>query len=290
MKRGVVRSLEVLRDAARNFLADNCLDHAAAIAYYTLLSLGPFVYLMGVLGRSLLPGGDATGEALDRAAAFLPLELAPALVWLRENLRVGEALVALAIPALLWVSISAFASLEYAVNVAFGTVPRRRFWLSTLKAFAGAACVVVVLVVSLVASHTVTWLEARRMQPGLPAIVGAQAAWASRALLLGLTFGGFLTLYKILPRGRVSWGAAGAGATVALVMWEAARRLFGALLLGSPALGVIGGALAAVVSFLLWIYTAAAVTLLGAELAACLNGNRGRRGGPSGGGLQGNAA
>ena len=64
-------------------------------------------------------------------------------------------------------------------------------------------------------------------------------------------------------------------AAFSVVALELGRRLFGRLLERSPAFGVLSGSVAGIVAFLLWIYTAVAVVLLGAELAAVLNGNRG---------------
>jgi len=52
---------------------------------------------------------------------------------------------------------------------------------------------------------------------------------------------------------------------------EGARRLFGGLLLRSPAFGLLTGTLAGTVAFLLWVYTAVAIVLLGAEFAALVH-------------------
>ena len=72
----------------------------------------------------------------------------------------------------------------------------------------------------------------------------------------------------------VSGAAVVWSALAAVVLWEAARRLFGAVLLDTPAYGEVTGTLAGVVAVLLWIYAGVAVTLYAAELAAVLNGNR----------------
>ena len=57
-------------------------------------------------------------------------------------------------------------------------------------------------------------------------------------------------------------------------LWEAARRVFGSFLRNSPYYGLLTGSLAGVVAFLVWVYTAVGVLLLGAEIAAVINGNR----------------
>ena len=63
-------------------------------------------------------------------------------------------------------------------------------------------------------------------------------------------------------------------ALLGVVLLEAAGAVFGRLLLNSPALGLLTGALAGTVTLLLWVYTATAITLLGAEFSAVLDGRR----------------
>ena len=95
--------------------------------------------------------------------------------------------------------------------------------------------------------------------------------------MVTLSFLSFVFLYRALPRGRTRWTAACSGAAFALVPWELARHLFGTVLLRSPAFGLVTGAIAAVLAFLLWIYTAVAIVLLGAEFAAVRDGRRAER-------------
>jgi len=120
----------------------------------------------------------------------------------------------------------------------------------------------------------VDWLDRYRERLGLPPALGPRAAWISYLILLALAFVAFALFYKTLPRGKVSWRAATSSAAVALVLWEVARRVFGEALLRSPGLGLLGGTLAGIVSFLLWNFTAVGIALYGAEVAALLNGNR----------------
>lgn len=260
--------------AARNFYADNCLDRAAAVAYFSLLSLAPSLYLLSLVMSWLLP--DAAGtvdEAIRGAAAFLPPSIAPSVRLLAENVRIQEGLVVVALPGLLWMASSAFLSLELAVNVAFRTVERRRFWLARLKAFIGSALAGLLLLVSAALTQGLVWFERSRASLGLAPLTGA-APRLSALAHLGATFAAFALLYKILPRGRVRWRIAAASAGGCVVLWELARRLFGGLLERSPGFGLLTGSLAGVVAFLLWVYTASALLLFGAEVAAVLNGNR----------------
>jgi membrane protein len=255
-------------------VGDHCGNHAAAVAYYSLLSIGPFLLIVARLLGATLPGEDATVAAVARVSEFLPPEVGEMLPRLAEDLRSGSGLVVVALPVLLWLASIAFSALEVSVNIAFGTTPRRRFVLSRLKAFAAVSIAAVLLVISLGAQHLAIRLDEYREGFGLPPALGPRAVWISYLFLLLVPFAAFTLFYKALPRGRVAWRVAGSSALVALVLWEAARRVFGAALVHSPTFGLLTGTLAGLVSFLLWNYTAVAIALYGAEVAAILNGNR----------------
>jgi membrane protein len=275
MKRWLQRTVALIGRSVLNFHRDNCLNLSATVAFYALLSLGPLVYLAGATLGWFFRSSEALELAIERAAAFLPEAIAPALRRVAPQLRTDKGLVLLTVPALLWVATTVFSSLEAAVNVAFGSARRRSLWRGRLKAFAilGLACVAL--------GVTITFRASVSLRAEYAAFLSLAAAPSlldqilSYLALMAASFLVFLLFYKWLPRTSVSWRAAGAGALFSLVLWDGARRVFGEILLRSPAFGVLTGALAGVVGFLLWIYTAVAIFLLGAELAALVNRSRG---------------
>jgi YihY family inner membrane protein len=184
------------------------------------------------------------------------------------------AVLAVALPALFWVASHAFSALEIAVNVAYGTTPQRRFLLSRLKAFAGLSGGVLLLAGSAVASHVALFLSRYYELVGAPPLFSPRAQFASSAGLLAVAFGVFTLFYKLLPRGRIAWSAAARAGVVAVVLWEAARQVFGGIIRQSPTFGFFSGAVAGIVAVLAWTYVAVAVLIYGAEVAALLNGNR----------------
>jgi len=261
--------------AALNFHRDNCLNLSATVAFYSLLSLGPLLYLASTVLQLVHGGPGGLRQALERLSAFVPPEAAAAFDRVTLSLHGDERLVLLALPALLWVATTAFSALESAVNVAFRSTDRGGLWLARLKAAAILAVGWLLLASVLLINAAVAFLDRHQARFSLPAAPSGLAQVASYAALLGVSFLIFALFFKFLPRTRVSWRAAAAGALLAVILWEGARRLFGGVLLHSPALGLLTGTLAGIVTFLLWVYTAVAVVLLGAEFAALVNGNRG---------------
>lgn len=266
----------LLGRAALNFHRDSCLNLSATVAFYSLLSLGPLVYLAGVI-LQVVPGGPAGLQlALERLRALVPPEASAAFDRVSSGMSTDEGLVLLALPALLWVATTAFSALEQAVNVAFGTGGRGGLWRARLKAITILAAGWLLLGGMLLMRAALALLKRYREMVSLPESGSGLARAGSYAGLLVVSFLIFVLFFKFLPRTHVSWRAAGSGGLLALALWEGARRLFGSVLLHSPALGLLTGTLAGIVTFLLWIYTAVAVVLLGAELAALVNGSRGR--------------
>jgi membrane protein len=258
--------------ALLNFHRHNCLDHSATVAFYSLLSLGPLVYLVAGTLSLFYADGDALEMMLDRLSPFLPETAASGFRKLAPGMRTSEGLVILALPALVWVASTALSALEYALNVCFEIpMERRKRWYSHLRALSLLGMGWLFLGFALLANTILLELVRNIDLVPLPAIPARLVAAGSYLALLGASFFIFGLFYKWLPRTRIRWRAAGSGALLAVALWEGARRLFGGLLMRSPAYGLLTGALAGTVTFLLWIYTAVAIVLLGAEFAALVH-------------------
>lgn len=104
----------------------------------------------------------------------------------------------------------------------------------------------------------------------LAAVFSVLAPWLFSALA-------FLIMYRFLPNARVSRPALFAGAAVAVVLFEGAKRLFiwhRTTLAGYP---VVYGPIAGLVVFMVWVYLASVLALLGAEVMALFDRRPGVR-------------
>jgi len=153
MNNPIARWARILWRALRNFSIDHGANHAAAVAYFSLLSFPPLILFAGRLVAHLLSPETAGDQVIAAIAPFLPTEIASSLGDVTASLTMNGAVLVVALPALFWVASHAFSAIEIAVNVAYGTTPQRRFILSRLKAFAGLFGGVVVLAGTAVASH-----------------------------------------------------------------------------------------------------------------------------------------
>jgi membrane protein len=250
------------------FRRHNGLQLCAGVSFYALLSLPVLLYLTAALLGRVLRDDHVTERVLAALQPLFPATAGESLRQVALDLRTDNPLVLVALPALFWVATTVFASLSLAVNVAFERTRRRTVVLARLKSFALVSVGMIALLASLVASTSLHRLE-RLLWEATVLPEGTRLAGSfSRFLIVLAPLALFATFYKVLPRGRVRWRSAGWGALLALALWEAARRVFGRVLVHSPALGLFSGALSGMVTVLLWVYASVALVLLGAEFAA----------------------
>jgi len=250
------------------FRRHNGLQLCAGVSFYALLSLPVLLYLTAALLGRVLRDDHVTERVLAALQPLFPATAGESLRQVALDLRTDNPLVLVALPALFWVSTTVFASLSFAVNVAFERTRRRTVVRARLKSFALVSVGMIALLASLVASTSLPRLERLLWEANVLPEGTRLAGSFSRFLIVLAPLALFATFYKVLPRGRVRWRSAGWGALLALALWEAARRVFGRVLVHSPALGLFSGALSGMVTVLLWVYASVALVLLGAEFAA----------------------
>jgi membrane protein len=269
------RAVRVAWCTIRNFLHDDCTLLSAAIAFYTLLSLAPSLYLIGVGLSAVFEGIDTSQKIVELIARFLPPAAVPTVERVQNTLQIRGELVIVAVPGLLWTATHAVSSFEYALNIAFArNAGRRRNWRSRAKGFAVLVASGLFLATFFLTSMLLPLLGQLRTVLVLPPVPDPLAYLGTALLSPAMTLTVFYLFYRLLPSGRVRRGPAAGGAVLATVGWEGARQLFGLLLQNSPAFGLLTGTFAGVLTFLFWIYTGLAIVLLGAQLAAVLNGDR----------------
>ncbi len=280
----------LFNEAGRNFARDNMPSMAAALAYHTLLSLAPLLFVLVGVFR-LLAGVDAVeqeiisqvGDSLGPKAVQAVSSLLDTMAISRfDALALGGGTIAL----LVIFSTGAFQHLIHALNVVWKVTEegRRGFLGGILRlvrthflAFVMLVCVGFYLYASVLLSalRVVRGEEILRtlpalagLLPQLPRIIGPVALF----VLLMLVF-------RILPARRIAWKDVWCGALVTTVLFTAMNRVI-LYYLQRTAVSSYYGAAGSFVVVLLWVYWAAMIVLYGAEFAkvwADRHGALGRR-------------
>lgn len=266
------RLTRTARRAVGEFFADNCTKLAAAISFHVLFALFPLAILLVALGGVLLRDEDVKDDVLGSLFDVLPLsgEGQERLEELLDSVaEARNALGLIAVLGLLWTASGLMAAVRTALNLAWDVRARRPPLQGKLVdiLLVGFVGILVMLSVALTATLEVAGAIGERLGPfgeGASALVSV-AGFLAPVLVL---FVAALTVYKFVPASRPPFRDIWLGAAFAAVAVEAAKRGFAFYLENFGDYNAVYGSLGAVIAFLAFVYLAANLFLLGAELAA----------------------
>lgn len=258
-----------LRDLARSFLRHGCASLAASLAFFSLLSLFPLVFLL-LYGLSFVVSQDVIGEQvlLSFLKGFLP-SLGEHVVAELHRVSALETVRWVVFLTFVWFGTLVFYELDYTLNVVFESVWRRNPLISTGIAAASLAVTGFVLLLSYGATQIVNFLTgyAPRLW-GLDLLaLAAHDLFLTYTLPFALAFLTVTGLYRLVPRRRPHWREAMIGALIFSLLWIAAKFLFVTYSTYATVYTHLYGSLLEVVLLLLWVYYSAALLLMGAEVA-----------------------
>jgi membrane protein len=241
--------------------------NAAALTYTTLLALVPLMTVF-VSVLAAFPVGDRLVEQLQDFVFqnFVPAAGEAVQGYLEEFSGKAARLTGPSFLFLVVTSLLMMASIDRAFNDIWQVHRARR--LATKFLVYWAVLTVGPLLMGLSVAVTSYLLS-------LPLFTDSAANTLGTSRLLRLapllaSTAAFTLLYTLVPLRRVPVRHALAGGVTAAVLFELAKRGFGAYLTYFPTYEAIYGTLATVPIFLVWVYLSWLVTLFGAELTYCL--------------------
>lgn len=258
-----------LLDVLKAFLRHGCASLAASLAFFSLLSLFPLVFLL-LYGVSFLVSQDVIGEQflLSFLKGFLP-SLGEGLADELHRISAMESVRWIVFLSLFWFGGLVFYELDYALNVVFESTRRRHPLISTAISGALLGATGLLLIISYVATQTLNFLTGYA-----PRLFGLDlVALAAHDFMLTYTLPfvlAFLTvsfLYRYVPRRRPAWRQAMAGAMTFGLLWVSAKLLFVSYGGYATVYVRLYGSLLEVVLLLLWVYYSASLLLFGAVIA-----------------------
>jgi membrane protein len=263
--------------AVVRFFDHNGPDRAAAVAYYTLLSLLPLLVFLIALGSFVLGSWDA---AYQRATLLLHGVLAhtnrATLEALRQFAEQASRFQAPSLLILAWTSKRVFSSLLSALEVVFAH-PGRGIAKGNLVALALVMVSGLGLLLSMLLAAVAAAAEGfvRRLAPPEAAVMfgGLSAFFLRNVLPVAITMAFLYILYRIAaPAGFTSRHALG-GALLATLLWEAAKAGFAWYLRNLAHYAGLYGTLEGVIVLALWVELSVSIVLYGAEVVALTGPN-----------------
>lgn len=253
---------------AERFVASGVLNLAAALSFYTLLSLAPLLVLLLWLTASLYPSAqDALIDQIGQLAGPAAAEVAGTVIAnATAQPDVGSLAGLISTGGLLFGATLVFAQLQGALNLIFHS-EHARFdgligWLKQRIFSAGVVLALgFLLVISMVATTVVQVAFAHL--PSLLPLIGHVTTLVLYALA-------FAFLYHFVPDRRVRWPQALLGGAITSLLFALGRYAIG-LYLGNAAPGSAYGSMGALVLLLVWIYYACLVFFAGALTTAVID-------------------
>jgi membrane protein len=261
--------LRFLIETLTTFLRQGCPSLAAALAFFSLLSLFPLVFLL-LYGISFLVSQNIIGEQfiLSFLKGFLP-SLGERLAEELHRISVLEGVRWLVFLSFFWFGGLVFYELDYALNVVFDSTQKRHPLISTAISIALLGSTGLLLFISYVATQTIAFLTAYAPKLwGLDLVaLAAHDFHLTYTLPFSLAFLTVSLLYRLVPRRRPQWSHAMAGALTFGLLWVSAKLLFISYSDYATVYARLYGSLLEVVLLLLWVYYSAGLLLFGGIIA-----------------------
>ena len=266
-----------VKRTVREFRIDNLSDRAAALTYYSVLSIFPA--LLVLISLVDLAGQGTIQTLLDNLGRVAPSSVNDILTTAIRNLQQTRgsagvlALVGLA--AALWSASSYIAAFMRASNAIYDVPEGRPVW-KTLPIRIGVTVLVMVLLAASAVAVVATGGLADRIGQVLGIGTAAVTAWdiAKWPVLLLIVSFMFALLYWASPNARQGFRWITPGGILAVVVWVIASVAFALYVANFGSYNKTYGSLAGVIVFLVWLWLSNTAILLGAELNAELERSR----------------
>ncbi len=268
-------SFATLKEAAMDFLADDALTQAGAVAYYTALSFAPLIVLVTlVVGATL--GNDMRDRVIGEVQSLMGGGVGGIVEQIMESQEAEESGSPLdkakgggfgiltgiiGIVALIWSASGVFAQLQAALNKIWDVeaAPGEGLWGWLRKRLLSMGVVFSILFL-LLASMAVTAV--------LNVFLGGDGfVW--KAVNFGISvvvyWALFALIFKFLPDVKIPLKAVGVGAAVTAVLFALGKLGIG-LYLSRGGVGNDYGGAGSLIVLLVWVYYSAIILFFGAEL------------------------
>jgi membrane protein len=260
--------------AFNRFQEHNGPDHAAAVAYYTLLSLLPLLIFMISLGVAVMGSFEQAyrGSMILMSGVVVHMEQANV-----DALRTFvERALRFRLPALIilaWTSRRIFGALFAALEKVFG-VPGRGIVRGNLLALGMVLAAGIGLLMTMASTMLVATAEGLLLRFAGPDSTAAFSAFLTMAVTqvvpVIITFSFFFLVYRVVPRRVVTNRHAAGGALLATILWEGAKTAFAYYLRNLARYAGLYGTLEGVIVLAIWLELSVSIILFCGEVVALL--------------------
>jgi membrane protein len=262
----------LLKSAIEKWIAHKDARQGAALAYYSVFSIGPLTVIAIAIAGFVFGQDAARGEVQSELSGVVGQTAADAINSMlagADKPHQGFLATLFGAVVLLFTALGVVVQLKDAFNTVWEVDERKisGFW-QFIRAYLIALAVVVVfgflLLVSLLFTTALSaagqYLGAQVPQTALQ----SGGSLISFAVITAM----FAMMFKWLPDTEVEWRDVWLGAIITAALFELGKLLIG-IYVGKLALASSYGAAASLVILLIWVYYSSQIVLLGAEFTHC---------------------
>jgi membrane protein len=271
---------DVIKEAAENWSAHKDSRQGAALAYYSVFSIGPLVVIAiaiagFVFGRDAVSGQvaltikDLLGDTGAKAVQAMLVDA--------SRPRAGLLATSLGTGALLFAAIGVVVQLKDALNTVWevNATPGSGVWYyvrSYVLSFAGVLALGFLLLISLLVTTALAAIgkyTSGYVDAGVLHLTNLIVSFGVITLL-------FAMMFKWLPDTPIDWYDVWLGAVLTTIFFEVGKLAIG-FYIGRQGLESTYGAAASVIVLLIWVDYSSQIVLMGAEITHAFAKHRGSR-------------
>jgi membrane protein len=271
---------DVIKEAAENWSAHKDSRQGAALAYYSVFSIGPLVVIAiavagFVFGRDAVSGQvaltikDLLGDTGAKAVQAMLVDA--------SRPRAGLLATSLGTSALLFAAIGVVVQLKDALNTVWevNATPGSGLWYyvrSYVLSFAGVLALGFLLLISLLVTTALAAIgkyTSGYVDAGVLHLANLIVSFGVITLL-------FAMMFKWLPDTPIDWHDVWLGAILTTIFFEIGKLAIG-FYIGRQGLESTYGAAASIIVLLIWVYYSSQIVLMGAEITHAFARHHGSR-------------
>jgi membrane protein len=260
---------QLLKATWQAWREDEATVLAAALAYFTAVSIAPLLVLVVVIAGFFLGRQAAQEQVLAQLRAVVGSQGSEFLATVLQNAAeptLASVAGVFSVLLLLWGSTNVFTQLQNSLNKIWKVKRQaggaKAAVTSRLLAFGMVVGVAFLLLVSMVLSALLTAV----IRWGVNLLPGSDWIWQLANVLFTLLVSTLLfgAIFKVLPNARLAWRDVLLGAAVTALLFVVGNFLLSLYLANA---GSAYGAVGSLAVFLLWVFYSAQIFFFGAEFA-----------------------
>lgn len=265
MRAALAAAPKILWSSAKRLYVGHGAEWAAALAYYSLLSVFPAALLAVSLAAFFVDESWAVEQIVIAVGRLLPAVSGTLASDVRDAVEHRGRVGVVALVVLVWTGSRVFSTLTRALDQALDRAHRTEHVAISLgREVLLLGATGVTLFLGTVAG---LGLDIATHRTGTPTMVAVVLTALLRIALFGAAI---VLLYQLVPSPRPPKRAAAAGALVATLLLVLAMPLFSTYVSRLGQYNLIYGPLAIVIVVLVWFWVASVVVLFGAHITASL--------------------